>query len=72
MDKKIIFSFVLPLVASSVMAQKVSSPDGRLAVDVVCDNGAPAYSVSFDGKECISKSARTEHKRWRLLARTFA
>ncbi|MBO4596518.1 MAG: glycoside hydrolase family 97 protein [Bacteroidaceae bacterium] len=45
------------VIENSVETQKVSSPDGRLVVDVVCDNGAPAYSVSFDGKECISKSA---------------
>lgn len=34
----------------------VSSPDGKLRVDIAIDNGSPYYSVYYDGKEMLLNS----------------
>lgn len=43
--------------ASVAGAQTVSSPDGRLTVDVDVTNGQAAYTVKLDGKTFIERSA---------------
>jgi len=52
--KKIILSLLL---GCAMVANAQTSPDGRLAVSVKCDDGKPTYSVSLDGKPCIESSA---------------
>ena len=59
MTKKL-FSFALLLVSAlTVMAQtvSVSSPNGKLKVDITCQNGQAAYTVSYDGKTMMTPSA---------------
>lgn len=34
-----------------------TSPDGRLGVEVRCDDGRPTYSVTLDGAQCVLPSA---------------
>lgn len=36
---------------------KITSPDGRLQVDVNDNNGTPTYTVSYDGKTMMTPSA---------------
>lgn len=49
--------FTTILLMSSLVAMAQTSPDGRLSVNVKCDNGTPVYSVSLDGTECVTASA---------------
>ena len=50
--------FLLPLLAlaTTVSAQTVTSPDGKLAVTVSCRDGKPAYSLAYDGQTVILDS----------------
>ena len=45
--------------ALTAMAQvvSVSSPNGKLKVDITCQNGQAAYTVSYDGKTMMTPSA---------------
>ena len=47
------------LSATALMADDVtvSSPDGRLVVTVSCDDGAPSYAITYDGKQMLRPSA---------------
>ena len=59
MTKKL-FSFALLMVSAlTAMAQavSVSSPNGKLKVDITCQNGQAAYTVSYDGKTMMTPSA---------------
>lgn len=47
------FSAAIPLM---LKADTVSSPDGRLVVDVTASGGVPTYSVTYDGKSFIDVS----------------
>ena len=42
-----------------LMAQtlNVASPDGKLQVNIVCQNGQACYSVNYDGKNMVTPSA---------------
>lgn len=41
----------------AISAGAQTSPDGRLKVNVTCEDGKPAYSINFDGKTIIEQSA---------------
>ena len=59
MTKKL-FSFALLMVSAlTAMAQavSVSSPNGKLKVDITCQNGQAAYTVNYDGKTMMTPSA---------------
>ena len=59
MTKKL-FSFALLMVSAlTVMAQtvSVSSPNGKLKVEISCQNGQAAYTVSYNGKTMMTPSA---------------
>lgn len=47
------FSAAIPVM---LQAETVSSPDGRLVVDVTASGGVPTYSVNYDGKTFIDAS----------------
>ena len=36
--------------------RQVQSPDGRLTVEIACDNGMPTYSISYDGQTLVEPS----------------
>ena len=44
------------LAAGAQTAQTVKSPDGRLAVNLLCENSHATYTVSYDGKTILEKS----------------
>ena len=52
MIKKLFSLSVLLVSALTALAQavSVSSPNGKLKVDITCQNGQAAYTVSYDGK----------------------
>ena len=56
--KKLFSLSVLLVAALTAMAQaaSVSSPNGKLKVDVACQNGQAAYTVSYDGKTMMAPS----------------
>lgn len=56
--RKTIISVMALVAATTAGAEekRVVSPDGGLVVTVSDDGGKPAYSVSLDGNECITKS----------------
>lgn len=57
MKIKNIFSFALMgACALPVIAEEISSPDGRLVVDVYDNAGVPVYTVKYDGVEFIKES----------------
>ena len=47
--------FALVLFANTAYAQQ--SPDGKLSVNVECNNGKPTYTVTYNGSICINQSA---------------
>lgn len=49
-------AMALSLVFASASAEKISSPDGKLQVEFLCNNGKPTYSVTFNGKQCLGES----------------
>ena len=59
MTKKLFSLSVLLVSALTVMAQtvSVSSPNGKLKVDITCQDGQAAYCVSYDGKTMMTPSA---------------
>ncbi len=42
--------------AVAAKIEQVRSPDGRIVVKLWSENGAPVYSVSFDGRDVVSRS----------------
>ena len=57
--KKIgLFTLMLLLVSGLVQAEgiQVISPDGKLSVSILVENGAPVYSVMYNGKIFLEKS----------------
>ncbi|MBR2102639.1 MAG: glycoside hydrolase family 97 protein [Prevotella sp.] len=44
------------VVATAGAQQRLASPDGRLAVNLYCDDGTPAYDVTLDGATCLERS----------------
>ena len=59
MTKKLFLFSVLVVSALTAMAQvaSVSSPNGKLKVDITCQDGQAAYTVSYDGKTMMTPSA---------------
>ena len=59
MTKKLFSLSVLLVSALTAMAQvvSVSSPNGKLKVDITCQDGQAAYTVSYDGKTMMTASA---------------
>ncbi|MCR5455982.1 MAG: glycoside hydrolase family 97 N-terminal domain-containing protein, partial [Bacteroidales bacterium] len=59
--KKVLLSISLFLgllaTASAQNSHTVTSPDGKIAVNVSEENGKPQYTVSYDGKTIIAPSA---------------
>ena len=55
--KRNILATLLSAIALTAFADNtVKSPDGRLSVNVKCDDGVPTYSVSYDGKDVLLPS----------------
>ena len=59
MTKKLFLFSVLVVSALTAMAQvaSVSSPNGKLKVDITCQDGQAAYTVSYDGQTMMTPSA---------------
>src|SRR5512145_2895613 len=51
----VLLLFLLPICAIA-QENKVASPNGKLLVTVVTENGKPAYSVVYNGKTFLEKS----------------
>lgn len=54
--KRILLSAALICVALGAMAQKVTSPDGKMELSFSLDNGRPTYTFSVDGKTVVAPS----------------
>ena len=54
--KRILLSAALICVALGAMAQKVTSPDGKMELSFALDNGRPTYTFSVDGKTVVAPS----------------
>lgn len=56
--KKVFLSILLFIITQIVFSQisSVSSPDGRLKLDIFLEEGHPYYSVIYDGKTILEKS----------------
>lgn len=55
MNRNYITSLLI-LLFSSVFCSAQTSPDGKLAVEINCENGKPTYSVYYNDILCIEKS----------------
>ncbi len=54
--KKTLFILLSLLISNVSFSQSVASPDGLVVVDVVNEDGKPAYSVTYNGKTFLEKS----------------
>lgn len=54
--KRILLSAALICIALGAMAQKVTSPDGKMELSFSLDNGRPTYTFSVDGKTVVAPS----------------
>lgn len=54
--KRILLSAALICVALGAMAQKVTSPDGKMELSFALDNGRPTYTFRVDGKMVVAPS----------------
>ena len=54
--KRILLSAALICVALGAMAQKVTSPDGKMELSFALDNGRPTYTLRVDGKTVVAPS----------------
>ena len=54
--KKILLSAALICIALGAMAQKVTSPDGKMELSFALDNGRPTYTFRVDGKTVVAPS----------------
>ena len=54
--KRILLSAALICIALGAMAQKVTSPDGKMELSFALDNGRPTYTFRVDGKTVIAPS----------------
>ena len=59
MKKKLFITGLCLMSFIGLMAQtlNVASPDGKLQVNIVCQNGQASYSVHYDGKNMVTPSA---------------
>ena len=57
MKKQLLFfSFMLAAVGMSAQVASVSSPDGKLKVNVDVKGGRPVYEVTYDGRQVLDES----------------
>ena len=57
MKKKVLFLMtMLAAVGMSAQVASVSSPDGKLKVNVDVKGGKPVYEVTYDGKQMLDES----------------
>lgn len=54
--KRILLSAALICIALGAMAQKVTSPDGKMELSFALDNGRPIYTLRVDGKTVVAPS----------------
>lgn len=54
--KRILLSAALICIALGAMAQKVTSPDGKMELSFSLDNGRPTYTLRVDGKTVVAPS----------------
>lgn len=54
--KRILLSAALICIALGAMAQKVTSPDGKMELSFTLDNGRPTYTFRVDGKTVVAPS----------------
>lgn len=54
--KRTLLSAALICIALGAMAQKVTSPDGKMELSFSLDNGRPTYRFSVDGKTVVAPS----------------
>ena len=54
--KRILLSAALICIALGAMAQKVTSPDGKMELSFALDNGRPTYTLRVDGKTVVAPS----------------
>lgn len=54
--KRILLSAALICIALGAMAQKVTSPDGKMELSFALDNGRPTYTLRVDGKMVVAPS----------------
>ncbi len=54
--KRTLLSAALICIALGAMAQKVTSPDGKMELSFNLDNGRPTYTFSVDGKTVVAPS----------------
>lgn len=54
--KRILLSAALICIALGAMAQKVTSPDGKMELSFAIDNGRPTYTLRVDGKTVVAPS----------------
>ena len=54
--KRTLLSAALICIALGAMAQKVTSPDGKMELSFSLDNGRPTYTFSVDGKTVVAPS----------------
>ena len=52
--KRILLSAALICIALGAMAQKVTSPDGKMELSFSLDNGRPTYTLRVDGKTVVA------------------
>ena len=59
--KRVLLSFALFLgmmaTSNAQDSYTITSPDGKISVSVLGQNGKPQYSVSYDGKPIVAPSA---------------
>ena len=54
--KRTLLSAALICIALGAMAQKVTSPDGKMELSFSLDNGRPTYTLRVDGKTVVAPS----------------
>lgn len=54
--KRILLSAALICIALGAMAQKVTSPDGKMELSFALNNGRPTYTLRVDGKTVVAPS----------------
>lgn len=57
MNTKKTFTLLALTACMAANAAPVTSPDGKTAIDISCDNGRPVYSVTYNGLTVIEPSA---------------
>ena len=54
--KRILLSAALICITLGAMAQKITSPDGKMELSFSLDNGRPTYTLRVDGKTVVAPS----------------